>query len=153
MAELETKEPGGDGRAGAASARFQTALSFPTLSAGFKQGREVGHMQAGCTVHHGQGSEDQQPVKCTKGGAERTSSLCSAPSAGQRGPVGRCVADSSHHQGTHRRPCSTLICTKDLIGQHWFGSKGQRYAWEPVAWLWVPDTLSCLYPWPSSQSQ
>lgn len=78
MAELETKEPGGDGRAGAASARFQTALSFPTLSAGFKQGREVGHMQAGCTVHHGQGSEDQQPVKCTKGGAERTSrQVCS----------------------------------------------------------------------------
>lgn len=60
MAELETKEPGGDGRAGAASVRFQTALSFPTLSVGFNQGR--------------------QAVQCTMGRAERTSRLCSAPS-------------------------------------------------------------------------
>lgn len=91
MAELETKEPGGDGRAGAASVRFQTALSFPTLSVGFKQGREAGHMQTGRAVHHGQSSEDQQPVQCTKGGAERTSRLCSVPRAGQRGPAGCAV--------------------------------------------------------------
>lgn len=38
MAELEIREPGGDGSAGAANLGFQTALSFPTLSVCSNQG-------------------------------------------------------------------------------------------------------------------
>lgn len=61
MAELEIKEPGGDGRAGAANVVFQTAFLFPTWSAGSNQGREG-------WVHAGR--------------------LCSVQRAGQRGPAG-----------------------------------------------------------------
>lgn len=38
MAELEIREPGGDGSAGTANVGFQTALSFPTLSVRSNQG-------------------------------------------------------------------------------------------------------------------
>lgn len=58
MAELEIREPGGDGRAGAANVGFQTSLSFPTLSGGSNLGREAGHIWAG--LHKGLGREDQQ---------------------------------------------------------------------------------------------
>lgn len=55
------RSQGVTGRAGAANVGFQTALSFPTLSAGSNQGREAGYMQAGCGSHKGQGRrQDQQ---------------------------------------------------------------------------------------------
>lgn len=59
MAELETKEPGGDREGRCCHVGFQTALSFPTLSAGSNQGREAGYMQAGF-VHRTKGKADRQ---------------------------------------------------------------------------------------------
>lgn len=62
MAELEIREPGGDGSAGAANLGFQTALSFPTLSVCSNQGGGGGvggdgteYMQAGCAPCKGLG--------------------------------------------------------------------------------------------------
>lgn len=53
------RSQGVTGRAGAANVGFQTALSFPTLSAGSNQGREAGYMQAGF-VHRTKGKADRQ---------------------------------------------------------------------------------------------
>lgn len=39
MAELEIREPGGDGSVGVANVGFQTALTVPTLSVSSNQGR------------------------------------------------------------------------------------------------------------------
>lgn len=52
MAELEIREPGGDGSA-AANVGFQTALSFPTLSVSFNQDGEDEYTQAGWAPHKG----------------------------------------------------------------------------------------------------
>lgn len=66
MAELEIREPGGDGSAGAANLGFQTALSFPTLSVCSNQG--------GGGAWGGTGlSTCRQVVHHVKGWAERAS--------------------------------------------------------------------------------
>lgn len=60
MAELEIREPEGDGRAAAANAGLQTALSFPTLSVSSNQGREEEYEQAVCVPRKGSGWDGRQ---------------------------------------------------------------------------------------------
>lgn len=60
MAELEIREPGGDGSTAAANVGFQTALSFPTLSVSSNQAREDEYTQAVCTPRKGLGFERRQ---------------------------------------------------------------------------------------------
>lgn len=62
MAELEFREPGGDGSAGAANVGFQTALWVPALSVRSNQGREDACMQAGWAPRKGLGQEGRQEV-------------------------------------------------------------------------------------------